>query len=226
MKNFKMWSLLLVMLSFLSFMPATAMAESLISESLTPEGNLTLVDDMNSQSDGDKQFITVESKSGNYFYLVIDRTEDEENVYFLNLVDEADLLALMDDAPVEAVATCVCNERCVVGDINTECPVCISDMASCNGVLVLPEVEVVEDEEDTSLGGATLALLALFSVVIVAVIGVVYYWKFMKPVDKNKNKGHGEDYEFEDEIFLNELAKNSELDENTQQNLEHSQENV
>ncbi|MBQ9718672.1 MAG: DUF4366 domain-containing protein, partial [Clostridia bacterium] len=77
------------------------------TDALTPVGNLTLIDDIlqdentasvesveNKQKS--KQFITVQSKNGNYFYIIIDRSGDTENVYFLNLVDEADLFALME----------------------------------------------------------------------------------------------------------------------------------
>ena len=66
---------------------------------LTPDGNLTLVDDISEEQAEDKQFVTLVSKNGNYFYLVIDRAGDKENVYFLNLVDEADLLALLREKP-------------------------------------------------------------------------------------------------------------------------------
>ena len=40
------------------------------------------------------------TKNGNYFYLVIDRADDKDNVYLLNMVDEADLMALMEGKPV------------------------------------------------------------------------------------------------------------------------------
>ena len=67
---------------------------------LTPEGNLSLVDDYHtSYSDGSgQQFITLVSKSGATFYLVIDRNaKGQQTVHFMNLVDEADLLTLMED---------------------------------------------------------------------------------------------------------------------------------
>ncbi len=64
---------------------------------ITPKGNATLVDDFY----GDKQLITVTTKAGNYFYILIDRAnEDKEtSVHFLNQVDDADLLALLDEEP-------------------------------------------------------------------------------------------------------------------------------
>ena len=75
------------------------------SGALTPEGNLTLVDDYHTDySDGSgQQFITLVSKSGNTFYLVIDRNaKGQQTVHFMNLVDEADLLALMKEEDADA----------------------------------------------------------------------------------------------------------------------------
>ena len=72
---------------------------------LTPEGNLTLVDDYHTDySDGSgQQFITLVSKSGATFYLVIDRnSKGAQTVHFMNLVDEADLLALMEEDAADA----------------------------------------------------------------------------------------------------------------------------
>ena len=75
------------------------------SPALTPEGNLTLVDDYHTDySDGSgQQFITLVSKSGATFYLVIDRNaKGQQTVHFMNLVDEADLLALMEEDAADA----------------------------------------------------------------------------------------------------------------------------
>ena len=72
---------------------------------LTPEGNLTLVDDYHTDySDGSgQQFITLVSKSGATFYLVIDRNaKGQQTVHFMNLVDEADLLTLMEEEDADA----------------------------------------------------------------------------------------------------------------------------
>ena len=72
---------------------------------LTPEGNLTLVDDYHTNySDGSgQQFITLVSKSGATFYLVIDRNaKGQQTVHFMNLVDEADLLTLMEEDAADA----------------------------------------------------------------------------------------------------------------------------
>ena len=70
-------------------------------DGLTPEGNLTIVDDVKDSSTG-KEFITVVTKNGNYFYIVIDRdAKGNATVHFLNLVDERDLLELLSEEEVQ-----------------------------------------------------------------------------------------------------------------------------
>ena len=74
------------------------------SLALTPEGNLTLVDDVGKTTGEGKQFVTMVTKNGNYFYLVIDRDDKgESTVHFLNQVDERDLFSLMDEDEAAAM---------------------------------------------------------------------------------------------------------------------------
>ena len=79
---------------------------------LTPDGNLTLVDDLGQKTGEGQQFITLVTKAGNYFYLIIDRDEKgEETVHFLNMVDERDLFSLMDKDEATALAAQMEAER-------------------------------------------------------------------------------------------------------------------
>lgn len=59
---------------------------------LTPDGQGTVVDNA-TDSEG-KEFFTVTTADESVFYLVIDRQKNGENVYFLNTVTVADLMAL------------------------------------------------------------------------------------------------------------------------------------
>ena len=168
---------------------------------LTPEGNATLVDDFY----GDKQLITVTTKAGNYFYILIDRAnEDAETaVHFLNQVDEADLMALMEDGEAqEAPAVCTCTEKCQAGAVNTSCEVCAVNMAECAGAEPEPEPEP-EPEAEKSGGMGALAL-----VLVLAVLGgggAFAYIKFIKPKQAAKASADPDDYDFADEEeYINE----------------------
>lgn len=107
----------------------------------TPDGNLTLIDDFNyvgMDADGkvmSKQFITVQSRDGSYFYIIIDRTGDAENVYFLNQVNLADLRSLANNE-TQTIPDfgCTCTSVCMVGHIDMSCPVCSTDMTACAAV--------------------------------------------------------------------------------------------
>ena len=103
---------------------------------LTPDGNLSLIDDIEGEAAEDKQFIIVQSKNGNYFYIIVDRAAEGKNtVHFLNQVDEADLMALMEDGSGKAQApvVCTCKDKCKAGAVNTACPVCSVNMTECAG---------------------------------------------------------------------------------------------
>jgi hypothetical protein len=174
--------------------------------SLTPEGNLTLVDDIQQTNTADsedaepenKQFITVQSKAGNYFYLIIDRSGDKENVYFLNLVDEADLMALIEkDDTAEA---CTCTEKCVVGQINTDCPVCQYNMSECAGKTAVEEPAVEPDTEttpetDPQTTGVNPTVIVL-AVLLLAGGVAVYFLKFKKKKPDTKGPVDLDDYDY------------------------------
>ena len=178
------------------------------SDALTPDGNLTLIDDIGTSTKAGKQFITLESKNGNVFYMIIDRDDEgEETVHFLNQVDEADLMALTGEE--ETPSVCSCTTKCVAGTVNTSCPVCAVIMTECVGKEAKPEVPAEptepaaeEPEKKSGVGGILVVLL------IVALGGGAAFYIFKQKKAKPQTKGsadlddydYGEDedeYEFE-----------------------------
>jgi hypothetical protein len=166
--------------------------------SLTPDGNLTLVDDIAGEQAEDKQFVTLVSKNGNYFYLIIDRAGDKENVHFLNLVDEADLLALIEgEIPKQQQAPqlCNCTDLCEEGKVDTNCPLCRNDLTKCTGKTSTPTPVTEPTEEKGNGAGGTLLLL-----LIVGMIGgAFYYFKVLKSKQNTKGNTALEEYDFEDD---------------------------
>ena len=196
------------------------------SAALTPDGNLSLIDDIFvsteniSESDvQNKQFITVQSKNGNYFYLVIDRSGDTENVYLLNLVDETDLMALMEEGSDTStiIPTCSCTEKCIAGAVNTGCEICKTEMNRCAGIAPEPEDTV---EMDTTIAEepqeANFLAPIVLLVLLIAGAGAAFYFYTThkkKPVSDGTTAlddyDYGEDeteYE-EDDIYENEDAE-------------------
>lgn len=167
---------------------------------VTPQGNATLVDDFF----GDKQLITVTTKAGNYFYILIDRAnEDKETaVHFLNQVDDADLQALLEDGKKEP-EVCNCTAKCQAGAVNTACPVCKNNLTACNGPepKPQPEEEKPQEEKPSGMGG----LVVFFVVVLLGGGAALYFLKFKK--EKADTTGNddlteydfGEDEDDEDE---------------------------
>ena len=178
---------------------------------LTPDGNLALIDDIlggayySSEEVGDSQmqFVTVESKNGNTFYLVINHATGD--VYFLNLVDEADLLALLEDEGYEV--ECDCATRCQPGEVNTDCPVCRTDLNECVGEEPEPtpeptEAPVAEPEKDRRSFNAA-ALLPIALIAVLGAGGAYYFLKVRKRKPDTSGSTDLDDYDFpydEDEV--------------------------
>ena len=151
------------------------------SEALTPDGNLTLIDDILQsapyasveEAAENKQFITVQSKNGNYFYIVIDRSGDTENVYFLNLVDEADLMALLEELDID-----------------------VPDTTPESTPTPKPTVEVVPEPDEPN-GVNSSILLIVFALLVGGVI--LYYFKVIKKKPKQKVPSYTDEYDMDDD---------------------------
>ena len=164
---------------------------------LTPDGNAALVDDFG----GNKQLITVTTKAGNYFYILIDRANEDKKtaVHFLNQVDEADLMALMEDENVkeEPAAVCSCTTKCEAGAVNTACPVCVTDKSKCTGKAPEPPAETPEPEKEKPAGLNPAALILLLA--LLGGGGVFAYLKLVKNKPKTKGNDSLDDYDYGEE---------------------------
>ena len=178
----------------------------------TSEGNV-ITRDLLYDKATNKQFVTLETKDGTVFYLVIDydspvnEEEEQYQTYFLNLVDAADLAALVGEEeaePEEAPPLCSCRERCQVGKIDTTCPVCTADLTACLGEEPEPETpeelenpqpepEVEEPEDDSSSAVAAVILL-----LVILAGGAVFVVKLLR----RKGKAPSRPPEDDDEAYV------------------------
>ncbi|MCC8022574.1 MAG: DUF4366 domain-containing protein, partial [Clostridiales bacterium] len=145
--------------------PEETATESAVTEPnpFTPDGTGTVLD--NATDEDGKEFYTITTASDNVFYMIIDRQRSSENVYFLNAVTEADLLALAEPSDnVSAIPD-------AAGDAD---PVPAADPDPD------PEPEAGPEPEATG-GGNSMGTLLLVMLVGLGGGGAGYYFKVLRP---------------------------------------------
>ena len=157
--------------------------------------------------DAHKQFITIQDRDGNTFYIVIDydspvsEEEEQYKTYFLNPVDLADLEGLAEDGGETEPAVCICTDKCTAGAVNTACEICMVNMSECAGkepVTAEPkpdtEPEEPADEKENNAG-----MILLVVLILAAGGGAAYYFLVLK-LKQNKNvPAELDDFDLEDE---------------------------
>jgi hypothetical protein len=167
-------------------------SESAVSDGanpFTPDGTGSVVDNA---TDGDgKEFFTVETADGNVFYLIVDRQRDTDNVYLLNAVTENDLGSLAkpgDGTNVSAVET----PQATPEPTTTPSPV------------------TTEQPEPEKNGGSNTAMYILIFVAVLAVGGIGYYVKIVRP--KQNAVADDDDYDEPDDDDDSSFNDDEELD--------------
>ncbi len=165
------------------------------SEAKFPSGNGHLLEDV---LDGNvnRQFLTIQSKNGNTFYIIVDKDDKGgENVYFMNLVDEYDLMAFAEDFPEETKAKKPATTEPVVTDKGGK------------PVSTIPETD--ENGEPVSIpvsdpGGSNNKLLLLIGILVLGGGAAFYFFKVKgKPTNQKKPDIDIDDDEYDDEPEIN-----------------------
>ena len=149
-------------------------------------GNAQLVDDK--ENDDTKQFLTIQTKKGNTFYMVIDRSSNTENVYMMSLVDENDLAEFLDETEKSKETE--------------ESTVVIQETTPETTPVAEEETEVKKEEKTEEKTGMNVK--GLGAIVLAAILGVAGI-----AVYKKHGRGKEEDYvseqlEFSDGPYVNE----------------------
>ena len=175
----------------------TGTTSSIPDGAFTPEGTGTVLDEATGEGD-DKQFYTITTETGNVFYLIIDGKRDDNNVYFLNGVTEADLMALAEKnegtmSVIPAEDVCTCTDKCEAGEVNTACPVCKNDLKGCTGKEKPAETEEPAQTEPPKKDNGSVGTIIFIIVALLAVGGVGYYVKIVRPKQQAEDDGDFED---------------------------------
>jgi len=176
-----------------------------------PYGSATVIDNQ-TQSDPNgitRQFITVQSRGGHVFYIILEDNGEAQNVFFLNAVDDWDLLAFSEEFPEDFLEV-IAKERWKneqeykralesIGEEQEE-PI---DGESSSSPLFKDEIrEDVPEQKETDGGGINPVYIVMALILLVA--GVVFVLKRFKGngggfMPKKKEPHYSNEDEYEDE---------------------------
>lgn len=166
-----------------------------------PEGNGALLEDV-SDDVVNRQFLSIQSKNGNTFYIVIDKdSKGKQNVYFMNLVDEYDLMAFAEKFPEEVQSELKNGEK---SSVETD-----KDGNSVKS----DESQTDKDLKTKSSGGNPMLIVIL---VLAAGGGAFYYFKVVKPkkgIKAPKQDDYGDEDEDYEEDTVNEDVSEEDQEE-------------
>lgn len=164
-------------------------------EAFTPDGNAELVDEATDEDE--KLFYTFVTKNDNYFYLVIDKAREQDNVYMLNLIDEEDLMALMAEQEENANPGMTDKDK---NNVTLKPEAGVEDIPdeTENPPAEESPVEVKSDKTNSSA-----SLLIVLLVLGGGGAGAFYYLKFVKGKKEDFNMEDDLDF-YDDEDYVNE----------------------
>lgn len=186
---------------------------------LTPDGNGDLVDDATTADD--KEFYTVQTDNGDWFYIVIDKQKESDNVYLLNNVTDADLAALAERDDGSSVSTASPEQTSDNSD---------EDLFSTSGNTGDQTADTVSTETQeetpaevtdtaTAAGGMSSDMLLIIMVIVVFAGGGIYaYFKIIRP----KKNGYSEEYEDDEDFEENENHEGGD-EEEIESQLDHAE---
>lgn len=150
---------------------------------LTPDGTGTVIDNMVTQNE--IEFFTVYTEEGNVFFLVVDRQRSSDNVYLLNAVTEADLIALAEQGgtPVNSGISAIPAPPPIEPPADGQNQPPLSTQS--------PPDPGADEETPPARGGNN--NLIFIAIVVVAVGGAAYYFKIVK----GRKSSSDDDWEYE-----------------------------
>lgn len=161
-------------------------------QTLTPDGTGTVVD--NIMTVNNIEFFTVTTDNGSDFFLVVDRQRTSNNVYLLNTVTEADLMALA-EARGETLPPSSSN-------ITAQQPA-TPEQPSMEEILQAIQDAAEQNEEQQAPApppqGNNSGIIILAIIPLVIIGGIFLVWKVLLPKLKNATQSNQSDIEDEED---------------------------